>query len=154
MDARHHPQTSDSPRLILLADDELLVAEMTRTELVAVGFEVVGPASGVAMALDLARKHDPCAAVVDIRMQEAADGFECVRRLWDELRVPSVILSAFGGDDFSARAKSAGAFGYVMKPATGQALKAALAVAFARALDDTRHRDDARGGHDGPNGAH
>lgn len=94
------------------------------------GIRVVGLASNGKKAIEIAEKTPPDAAVLDIRMPEL-DGIEVARVLWNTMAIPSVLLTAYGSDNYVDGAVQAQAFGYVLKPVTADGLRAALAVAWA-----------------------
>lgn len=128
------------PSRILVADDEHLVAMGIASALRAVGFDVCGPVADGNAAIDAARTDQPDVALLDIRMP-GGDGLECAAALWKELEIPSVILSAFSSAEFLSEAQKAGVFGYLLKPITGEALRATINIAWARAgvmLEQTR----------------
>lgn len=61
------PAASGRP-LILLVDDEPLIAMQYEQELEDAGYAILGPASGVGEALDLLRQREPAAALVDVNL--------------------------------------------------------------------------------------
>jgi len=119
-------------REVLVADDEHLVAAGLVASLKSLGIGTTGVARTGEEALRLAGERAPQLALLDIRMPEM-NGLECAARLWSELQVPSVIVSAYSGDQYLTQASETGVFGYLIKPVTVESLKATLAVAWARA---------------------
>lgn len=119
-------------RRILVADDEHLVAMGVASFLEQLGYEVCGPASDGTSALELARSDQPDIALLDIRMP-GLDGLACAAMLWRELGIPSIILSAYSSTRYVEEAQKAGVFGYLLKPVTGEALRAAIGIAWVRA---------------------
>lgn len=124
-----------SPRRILVADDEHLVAAGIVTSLKAVGFEVCGPAADGHSALELARTEHPDLALLDIRMP-GMDGVDCAVALWNELEIPAVILSAYSSAKYIEEAQRAGVFGYLLKPIAGDALRTTITVAWAKSCTE------------------
>ncbi|GAB7036291.1 MULTISPECIES: response regulator transcription factor [Catenuloplanes] len=101
---------------VLLADDETMiragVAAILATEPTV---EVVAEAGNGREAVDLARRHRPDVALLDIRMP-VMDGLEAAAEL--RRAVPSVaviMLTTFSEDEYIARALDAGAGGFVLK---------------------------------------
>lgn len=130
----------------------MLIARSVREMLESMNIRVVGLAPNGVRALEIAEKTPPDAAVLDIRMPEL-DGIEVAKTLWTSRRIPSVLLTAYGSDEYISGAVSANAFGYVLKPVTSDGLRAALAVAWANskresdrdaALSDLRRTLDHR----------
>ena len=115
---------SDLPESVLVAEDDMLIARSVREMLEAMNIRVVGLAPNGVRALEIAEKTPPDAAVLDIRMPEL-DGIEVAKTLWTNRRIPSVLLTAYGSDEYISGAVSANAFGYVLKPVTSDGLRGA-----------------------------
>ncbi len=101
---------------VLVADDEPLIRAGVRAVLAAdPDIEVVAEAADGDETVELARRHRPDVALIDIRMP-GRDGLAAAA----ELRrvVPgtaTVILTTFGEDDYIARALGDGAGGFLLK---------------------------------------
>lgn len=102
---------------ILAIDDSRTIRELLRHTLENVGFEyhcAVDGRDGVDMYADVA----PDVVITDINMPKL-DGFGVI----DELRgdgiestVPILVLTTESSDELKARARSAGATGWIVKP--------------------------------------
>jgi response regulator NasT len=92
---------------------------------------VVGPATDGEAAVELAQYGAPDLALLDIQMPKC-DGLTAARRIYEDLEVPVVVLSAYSDEEYIETAKSAGVFGYVVKPATPSQLRVAIDVAWGR----------------------
>ena len=92
---------------------------------------VVGTARDIDSATELIHRDEPDVVLCDVRLSEAGDGFELVRR-----HTPGpafIILSAYWYPSYHVRAVELGAKGYLSKMATvDQILKAIEAVAAGR----------------------
>ncbi|MDP6602270.1 MAG: response regulator [Phycisphaerales bacterium] len=128
------PDYPEEPRRILVADDEHLVAQGVVAALQSLGLEVIGPCRDGEEAINQCRADRPDLALVDIQMP-GINGVEAARRIFAELEIPVVILSAFSGDEYLRDSGEAGVFGYLLKPANQDQLRAGLAVAWQRFLD-------------------
>jgi DNA-binding response OmpR family regulator len=53
---------------VLIAEDDLMIADMVEAVLVDYGYEVCGVARSVAEAVTLARRHKPDLALIDLRL--------------------------------------------------------------------------------------
>jgi DNA-binding response OmpR family regulator len=78
---------------ILIVEDEVLAALMYQSEFEDAGWDVVGPAFGVARALELLAVHTPDAAVLDVNLQ----GELCwpVAQALHTRRIPFVFATAY-----------------------------------------------------------
>ena len=66
---------------VLIAEDDLMIADMAEEFLVEHGYEVCGIARTVDEAVALARLHKPDLAIIDLRLADARLGTEVVARL-------------------------------------------------------------------------
>jgi DNA-binding response OmpR family regulator len=81
---------------VLIAEDELLIADVLEEELIASGYDVCGIARTVEQAVALAELHQPDLAVVDVRLANGGRGTEIVQRLNGEAKFG--VLYATGDD--------------------------------------------------------
>jgi len=117
----------------MVADDENLVAIGISSALTALGYEVVGPIGDGQAAIDCARVEHPDLAILDIRMP-IVDGLACAAQLWRELEIPAIIVSAYSSPNYVEQAQAAGVYGYLLKPVTTESLRAAVSIAWSRAV--------------------
>ncbi|SFC37826.1 response regulator [Streptomyces aidingensis] len=103
---------------VLLADDQHLIRGGFRALLEAEDdIEVVAEAADGQDGLELARRHRPDVALVDIQMP-VSDGIEMTRRIAADpglTGVHVVILTNFGLDEYVFNALRAGACGFLVK---------------------------------------
>ncbi|PTA44967.1 response regulator transcription factor [Micromonospora sp. RP3T] len=101
---------------VLLADDEPMIRAGLRAVLTtAADIDVVGEAGDGHHVVELARRHRPAVAVLDIRMpgMNGIDAMAELRRTVPATRV--IILTTFGEDDYILRALGGGAAGFLIK---------------------------------------
>lgn len=125
---------STNPQRILIAEDEHLVAEVLKSDLVQLGYEVIGPFPNGAAALQGAHEKRPDLVLMDIRMN-GDDGIDSAREFYRTLNVPVVLLSAYSSAEYLKNSMEAGVFGYLLKPVTQDELRVAIGVAWQRYLD-------------------
>lgn len=132
------PQTSmrqigmPRPRRVLVVDDEHLAAASLKQALRWLGYEPLGPARDGAHAIQVAFYTQPDLVLMDIRMATDRDGIDAAAALYAQMAIPVMIVSAFSGSEQTRAAGEAGVFGFVVKPATADQLRAAIDVAWAR----------------------
>jgi two-component system, response regulator PdtaR len=66
---------------VLIAEDELMIADLIEDTLIASGYEVCGIARTVDEAVALGESHGPDLAVLDVRLAKGGLGPEIARRL-------------------------------------------------------------------------
>ncbi len=66
---------------VLIAEDDLMIADMIEDTLVRNGYEVCGIARTVAHAVALGLRHKPDLAVIDLRLADGGLGTEIVAQL-------------------------------------------------------------------------
>lgn len=123
----------ERPRRILVADDEHLVATEITLALSDLGYTTV-PALDGASAVRLAHGALPDMALLDIEMP-VCTGLAAAARIFQELAIPVVILSAYSDRDYVESAREAGVFGYLIKPVSSEQLAVGLDIAWARYSD-------------------
>lgn len=131
----HKNAQHDAPRpsRILIGEDEHLVAADLTARLGEMGYTVVGPVTDGEAAIEVARTALPDLALLDIRMPRRS-GLEAAREIFAEHAIPVIVISAFSDPDTVTEAAQSGVFGYLVKPATDDQLRVAIAVAWSRYL--------------------
>jgi DNA-binding response OmpR family regulator len=69
---------------VLIAEDDLMIADNVEEVLVGAGYEVCGIARTVIEAVELGRRHKPDLAVIDLRLADGGLGTEIVGQLSDD----------------------------------------------------------------------
>jgi two-component system, response regulator PdtaR len=98
---------------VVIAEDEWVIAEQIRLELVKLGHEVVAIAGTGTAALDLCVKYHPDLILMDVRMPDM-DGLEATSRIMTSC--PTCVILVTGVPGLKDAAERAGAMGYVVKP--------------------------------------
>jgi DNA-binding response OmpR family regulator len=115
--AAPRPPEAPRPAVVLLAEDDDVVAALVQHRLTREGLKVLRAGDGIA-ALDVARSTPLGLVILDI-MLPGMDGFELLGQLRREeatARVPIIMLTGLGGERDVERALSLGADDYVLKP--------------------------------------
>ena len=92
---------------VLIAEDDLMIADLAEEILIEHGYEVCGIARTVAEAVAMGQLHKPDLAVLDLRLADGGLGTEIAAQLGPDLRlgvlyatgnVARVMLTATNGD--------------------------------------------------------
>lgn len=117
-------------RRALIVEDEALVALTLEDVLTEAGWQVCGIADTAADALDLARRHAPDLAVVDVRLARGSDGIA----LADKLAEMGPILILFAtGNPAEVRQRARAGHGCLSKPFEAEWLLGAIGAIQGRA---------------------
>ena len=135
--------------LVLVVDDEPIVAEVVGHYLRRDGFAVMSAADGPsALAAAMDREHVPQAIVLDV-MLPGMDGLEVCRRLrQSHVTAPIILLTARGQEADRISGLGIGADDYVVKPFSPAEVVARVKAQLRRVRLDTAPPDDGhlRGG--------
>lgn len=134
------------PFRVMVVEDEAVAAVGIRSMIQDAGHEVVGVARSGEEAIAMADESQLDAAIIDVKLP-GLDGIEITRQLVDNKNLAVVIVSACADPELIEGAAAAGAFTYLLKPVSKEALCANLEVAAARAAqfaDLRRETDDVK----------
>jgi two-component system cell cycle sensor histidine kinase/response regulator CckA len=129
---------------ILVVEDEAIVAMDISVRLRALGYEVAGPASTGADALELAEATRPDLVLMDIMLRGGMDGVEAARRIRETTGAPIVYLTAYADDSTLLRAKVAEPLGYLLKPFEERELRTTIETALYKHRTEVRLRESER----------
>jgi two-component system cell cycle sensor histidine kinase/response regulator CckA len=129
---------------ILVVEDEAIVAMDISVRLRALGYEVVGPASTGADALEFAEATRPDLVLMDIMLRGGMDGVEAARRIRETTGAPIVYLTAYADDSTLRRAKVAEPLGYLLKPFEERELRTTIETALYKHRTEVRLRESER----------
>ncbi len=138
------PATTLGRLNVLIVEDETLVGMGLKNDLERLGHTVLAHAATPEEARREYRGGKADLVFMDIRLGDA-DGIELAAELLAERRCPMIILSAYSDQGLIERAGAAGVFGYLIKPASVESLKAQIEVAVRRFQEQEkirREKDD------------
>lgn len=114
---------------VLTVDDSRTMLGMLRKALEGAGYDVIQGADGVeGLEVLQAASPAPDAIITDINMPRM-DGFElieAVRKLDQFRHIPIIVLTTESDPEKKARARAAGATGWIIKPFSADSLVAAI----------------------------
>ncbi len=127
---------------VMVIEDEPVVAVGIRAMVQDAGHNVTGVAHSGEEALPMIEETRPDVVILDVKLP-GIDGIETTRRLVERDNTPVIILTAYADPEFIEGAAGAGAFTYLLKPVSKEALNANLKVAVARAAEFAQLRQEA-----------
>jgi response regulator NasT len=114
---------------ILVAEDETIIRLDLVEMLTEAGYEVIAQAENGAVAVELAKQHNPDLAILDVKMPEM-DGITAAEQIISI--APVLMLTAFSQRELVERARDAGVMAYVVKPFSINDLVPAIEIAISR----------------------
>jgi AmiR/NasT family two-component response regulator len=124
-------RVTETPRRVVIAEDEALIRLDLKEMLEEDGYQVVGEAGDGESAVQLTIEHGPDLVILDVKMP-ILDGISAAERIAAERIAPIVILTAFSQRELVERAREAGAMAYLVKPFTKADLVPAIEMAVSR----------------------
>jgi two-component system KDP operon response regulator KdpE len=116
---------------ILVVEDEPRVMRLVSEVLGAVGYRVIGAASGEA-AIEMLALEQPDLVLLDILLPHDLDGYQVCRRIREFSDVPVIMLTAKARDDDILAGFDAGADDYLTKPFNAKELVARVKAVLRR----------------------
>jgi two-component system, OmpR family, KDP operon response regulator KdpE len=121
----------NTPRLVLVVDDEPRMIRFIRMNLELEGYHVIEASNGVE-ALDQVRKHLPDLVIMDVMMPKM-DGFETLQLLREISTVPVILLTVKGDEEDKIHGLELGADDYITKPFSPRELNSRVNAVLRRA---------------------
>ncbi|MDI1336100.1 MAG: response regulator [Lacunisphaera sp.] len=126
--------------MILVVENERLVAADLKMQLERLGYGVSGPvATGEAVLAQVAA-HAPDLILMDVMLDGAMDGIAAARALPKHPVIPVVFLTAHSDRPTVQRAGEGAPYGYIIKPFTPAELGIAVEMAFHRVAAEEQLR--------------
>jgi CheY-like chemotaxis protein len=120
----------DHPGRILIVEDEMIVAFDIQQQLTRLGYEVCGIAVSGEQAIEVAGRHRPDLALMDIVLQGDMDGVETAETIGRRYQIPVVFLSAHADGASLQRVRHVKPRGYIVKPFSERELSATVETAL------------------------
>ncbi|MBN2200998.1 response regulator [bacterium] len=118
--------------VILLVEDEKIVALEIQEALKKLGYQVPLTVSSGEEAIQKAREIHPVLVLMDIMLKKKMDGIEAARRIKEEVGTPIVFLTAHGDKETFLRSQLAEPFDFIVKPVIMKELSKRIEMALFR----------------------
>lgn len=121
--------------VVLIVEDEMLLAMDLEDILVDAGYRVVGNAVDMHQAVALCERHGEKIdiAVMDVNLARGTNGVETARILRQRWNIPSLFVSGNIDEKMQAVASEWGPIGFLGKPFSERAVLSALSTVTRRA---------------------
>jgi CheY-like chemotaxis protein len=118
--------TMEKNKKVLIVEDEMIIALVTKKYVENMGYEVTGVATNSTAAVDAVREKQPDLVLMDIMINGEVDGIDTMDKIRSFSEVPVVYLT--GNSDAAARqrAQKTGFSDFLVKPIDFNDLKSAL----------------------------
>jgi len=130
-----------SKDVILIVEDEIIVAADLEMKLKQIGYEVAGIASRGREAVEMAMEFRPQLILMDIQLSGSMDGIEAAELIKSFHDVPIVYLTAHSDRATLSRAKLSGPLGYILKPFDERELVTQIELAIYKHQTDRQLHD-------------
>ena len=128
---------------ILVVEDEIIIAMDIRQRLESLGYQVVGPASCGAEALELAESENLNLVLMDIMLAGGMDGITLAKEIKRRHNIPVIFMSAYSDEKTLQRSKDVDPYGYIIKPYSSRELRVIIELGLNKFKQDRlSHRDD------------
>ncbi len=115
---------------MLIVEDEMVVQLHLSRIVAELGHEVVGTAMNTLEALEIAERESPELVLMDIHLADGDDGVETAKKLVRGLDCAVIFVTAYADQKTLERTEQVGAAGYLVKPFTAPAVRAAISTAM------------------------
>ena len=123
---------------VVIVDDELMIAEMTKEMLLELGYNVVGIAKNHKEAnLIFSSSQQIDLAILDINLSEQKDGIDLAREIEEKYGFPFIYLTSYSDPRTIKKASSTTPAAYLLKPFTQDDLFTTIELLRARGKKST-----------------
>ncbi|MBI5680046.1 MAG: response regulator [Methanobacterium sp.] len=126
--------------VVLVVEDERVVAMDIVSRLENMGYEVPKPASTGKDAIKLALEVKPDIILMDIVIKGSIDGIEAAKRINNLFDIPIIFVTAYSDDEIIQRAKKTVPYGYIIKPFEDRDLYSMIEVSIYKHEKDRKSK--------------
>ncbi len=116
---------------VLVVDDDHELTRSLQGQLRHLGYDVAAVVHDGLEAVEACRLHEPDLVLMDIELP-GLDGLSASQDIVHNLKIPVIILTAYGKDAMIEQAVQIGVANYIIKPITSESLHAIISVTLER----------------------
>ena len=132
--------TKNTPKRILIVEDEAIVAVDIKATLEKLGYKVVDILSTGEEAVAIAGPEKVDLVLMDIKLKGYVSGIEAAKQI-KKLNIPVIFSTAYGDKKTVERAKKAEPNGFLCKPFNEQELRSTIEVALSMHNSENKLRE-------------
>ncbi|MDZ7793558.1 MAG: PAS domain S-box protein [Spirochaetia bacterium] len=121
----------DKPIILVVEDEQIVALDLTRT-LESLGYTVLPPVETGEKALEVISAHSLDLVLLDVKLKGELDGIETAQYLRRRFSIPFIFLSTFSDEDTLSRAKKTEPYGYITKSSHQNDLHSMIEMALYR----------------------
>lgn len=115
---------------ILVVEDEYITQKLICSNLIELGYQVVGTAMSYDEAVELLKNENIEFALLDITLKGDKTGIDIANYINEKLNIPHVFLTAYSDQETLSNAIKTNPYGYLVKPFEKANLYSAIEIAF------------------------
>ena len=115
---------------ILIAEDEVIVAQWMKIELEDVGYEVLEYVTTGEKAIESALENKPDVILLDVNLSGEIDGIDAAEKITDTLNTPIIFMTGYNESSIFERAQKINPAAYLEKPVEIYDIKPILDTIF------------------------
>jgi DNA-binding LytR/AlgR family response regulator len=120
---------------ILIVEDEAIIAEDIKLQLIKLGYRVTGISKTYETSLQLIEEEVPDIVLVDIRLEGEYDGIDLVQTIKERYDLPAIFLTSHADKVTVEKAKKVKPEGYLLKPFKREDLYTSIEIAFSNYIE-------------------
>ena len=140
----NNPTEPTEASRILIVEDEAIVAESLKDQLINLGYQVCRTAANGEDAMRIMEHSEPDLVMMDIMLEGPMDGVEVAGRIREKNEIPVIFLTAYSDNETLQRAKITEPFGYLIKPYKERELHTNIEVSLYRHRMEQRVKEHER----------
>ncbi|MEJ2468436.1 MAG: response regulator [Campylobacterales bacterium] len=121
---------------VMIVEDDPVTAMNLQMALENQGYEVVATVDSSIQAPNKIKVYEPDIVLVDISLQEEADGIELAKYIREKHNLPFIYLTAHCDAAIIDQAKQTEPYGYIVKPFDPESLHATIQMVYNKKLSD------------------
>ena len=116
---------------ILIAEDEVIIAQWLKLELEDIGYEVFDYVTTGEEAFNITQETPPDIVLLDISLSGEIDGIEAASKIKDSLNIPIVFMTGYTESDIFESAQKVKPLAFLEKPVEIHTLKSVIDSYFS-----------------------